>query len=356
MQPQPDAAPDAQMCTALTAGTFDVSTYTADQFEAFNATGGDPGDGHELTLSLEVYGGIEDSLMGTFDLSQGNQANYATCAVCVRAYSVDDTGAVIKEFFQKSGSVTISADPLADGHLVASFSNVELQEVTVDRDGGTFMSTPVPGGQCTTYGASFSIDHDKVPNAWTCDHAAYVDGTACDCACGAADPDCGDSPTRGQTVNGCTGTQVCGAGTCLDVPANDLCAAATTLTLGTAVTGTTVGAYGDYSNGLEGQTCTGFHQAGGDVTYMVHLTAGTAYTVTLSGLDATFDASVSLLGPGAATVCDPDPITTCVAGADAGTEGADETFTYTPATTGDYYVLVDSFYPTESGAFTLKVE
>jgi hypothetical protein len=352
---QQDAAmPDAPSCTALTAGTFDVSSYTADQFEAFNAPGGDPGDGHALTLSLEVYGGIEDSLMGTFDLSQGNQANYATCAVCVRAYSQDADGNLVKEFFQKSGSVTISADPLADGHLVASFANVELQEVTIDRDGGTFMSTPVAGGQCTTYGASFNIDHDKVPNAWTCAHTTYQDGN-CDCMCGMLDADCDGTST--QTVNGCTAAQpVCSSGTCAAVVANDTCTSAATLTLGTAVQGTTVGAYANITNGLDADTCTGFAQAGADVAYTVHLTAGTQYTVTLSGLDATFDASVYLLGPGAATVCDADPITTCVAGHDMGAEGADETFTYTPATTGDYFVLVDSYYATETGAFTLKVE
>ena len=29
---------------------------------------------------------------------------------------------------------------------------------------------------------------------------------------------------------------------------------------------------------------------------------------------------------------------------------------YTPTTTGDYYVIVDSFYAAETGAFTLKVQ
>lgn len=364
---QPDSGTDSgsnATCTSLTAGMLDAAGFNPGAAVAFNGPGGDAGDGHPLTLQFEFYEPAADgsgsgsgsgsasggALAGTFDLSQPDYQNYANCPICVIAYSTEEGG---KIFFQKSGTITLTEDPTTNGHMIATISDLELQEVTIDQD---YNSTPVADGQCATYGASLTFDHDKAPNAWTCDHAAYVDGTACDCVCGAPDPDCGQTPVRGQTVNGCTANQVCSADACLDVPANDLCAAATTLTLGTTVNGTTVGAYGDYSNGLEGQACTGFHQAGGDVAYMVHLTAATAYTVTLSGLGADFDASVSLLGPGAATVCDPDPITTCVAGADAGVEGQDETFTYTPTTTGDYYVIVDSFYPNESGAFTLKVE
>jgi hypothetical protein len=356
MQQQIDASPDApaRTCASDQVANTDFRAYDAqNNVIVFGADGGDPGDGNAVKLSFEFYGGIEPSLMGTFDLTQGKQNNYATCAICVRAYSQDAQGNLIKEFFQSGGSVTLSEDPLTNQHLVATFSNLQLEEVTIDRNNG-FTSTPVANGLCASYGSP-SIDHDKVPNAWTCQHPAWEDGTNCDCMCGIVDPDCNASPT--QTVNGCTNAQpVCSSGTCAAVAANDVCGSAITLTLGTAVQGTTVGAYNNYSNGLEGQTCTGFHQAGADVAYKVTLTANTQYTVTLSGLDATFDGSVSLLGPGAASQCDPDPIATCVAGSDAGAEGADETFTYTPTTTGDYYVLVDSFYAAESGAFTLKVE
>lgn len=353
MQPDAPAADAPRSCTTLEEMNTDFVQYDdANQVLVFAGEGGDVGDGNALKMSFEFYGGIETSLMGTFDLTQGNQSNYATCAICVRAYSQDADGNIIKEFFQSGGSVTLSEDPLTNQHLIATFTDLQLQEVTVDRDGGTFMSTPVAGGLCASYGSP-SIDHDKVPNAWTCQHAAYADGAACDCVCGLSDPDCAGHPA---TTNGCTGGQVCSNDACVAAAANDLCSSAVTLTLGTAVQGTTVGAYADYSNGLEGQTCTGYHQAGADVAYKVTLTANTQYTVTLSGLDAGFDGSVSLLGPGAATVCDPDPITACVAGADAAAEGQDETFTYTPTTTGDYYVIVDSFYTTESGAFTLTVQ
>jgi hypothetical protein len=352
--PAVDAAPDARTCSSSQVMNTDFYTFDADTpVLIFHADGGDPGDGNPVTVSVELYGGVEASLMGTFDLTQGNQANYSTCAVCVRAYSQDADGNLIKEFFQSGGSVTISQDPLADQHLVATFTDLQLQEVTVDRDGGTFASTPVANGLCTSYGSPM-IDHDKVPNAWTCAHTAYQDGN-CDCACGMIDTDCDGTST--QTVNGCTVDQpVCSSGVCAAAVANDTCTGAVTLTLGTAVQGTTVGAYADYNNGLEGDACATVAEAGPDVAYMVHLTAGTAYTVTLSGVDPNFDAGVALLGPGAASICAADPIATCVAGADAGFEGDPETFTYTPATTGDYYVLVDSYYPFETGAFTLKVE
>lgn len=341
-----DTGSNGSECTALTAGMLDAAGFNPGAAVAFNGPGGDAGDGHPLTLQFEFYEPESGSLQGTFDLSGTDYQSYATCPICVLAYSNDGGG---KLFFQKSGSITLTADPTVDGHLVATISNLELQEVTIDQELNT---TPVAGGQCTTYGASLSLDHDKAPNAWTCEHSAYIDGAACDCMCGAPDPDCSGAAT---TTNGCTADQVCASATCIAPPA-DACADATTLTIGTPVLGTTVGATNNYSNGLDGATCTTFAQAGSDVAYMVHLTAGTAYTVSLSGVDPQFDVSLSLVGPGDATVCTADPITTCVAGSDTGVEGDDESLMFTPTTTGDYYVIVDSFYDDEFGAFTVLVQ
>jgi hypothetical protein len=358
---QQDASPDAKSCTTLTAPSgsdVDLIGYSPNSGIAVGGPGGDAGDGNPLNWQVEVYSGIESSLVGTFDLSSGKFNNYKTCAVCVFAYSVDDQGAPIKEFFQSGGSVTIAADPFTDGHLVASFSNVTMQEVTVADD---YTSTPVANGLCTTYG-NFNVDHTKAPNAYTtCPYTTWEDGT-CDCTCGGGgsgatpDPDC--ETVRG-TINGCTTGQTCYTDdTCQTAPANDQCAAAIPLVIGTAVTGTTVNAANNYEAGLDGATCDGVPEQGPDVAYSVVLTAGQSITVTLSGLDTGFDGGVALIGPGAASICDANPIATCVKGADANTEGMDETFTYTTdATTGagTYYILVDSFYPNEAGAFTLKV-
>lgn len=137
-------------------------------------------------------------------------------------------------------------------------------------------------------------------------------------------------------------------------PANDTCQTADTLTLGTQVNGTTVGASSNYDSGLE--TCTGFAQPGADVAYKVTLFAGQPITVTLSAPSATFDPSISLLGPGsAAAVCDAVPLT-CLAGADAAGFGAGESLVFTPTSTGTYYLIVDSYYGMASrGAFKVIV-
>lgn len=138
-----------------------------------------------------------------------------------------------------------------------------------------------------------------------------------------------------------------------DPPVNDTCQTATSLLLGTPVNGTTVNASPNYDSGLE--TCTGFPQAGPDVAYAITLAAGTSITVTLSAPAATFDPSISLLGPGsAAAVCDVVPVT-CLAGADTGVDGDGESFAFTASVTGNYYIIVDSYSGFAGGAFTLNV-
>jgi hypothetical protein len=138
-----------------------------------------------------------------------------------------------------------------------------------------------------------------------------------------------------------------------DPPVNDTCQTATALLLGTPVNGTTINASSNYDSGLE--TCTGFAQPGGDVAYAIPLAAGTSITVTLSAPAATFDPSISLLGPGsAAAVCDAVPVT-CLAGADAGVDGDGESFAFTASVTGNYYIIVDSYASFARGAFTLNV-
>ena len=47
-----------------------------------------------------------------------------------------------------------------------------------------------------------------VPSTWTCDDDVYGNGLACDCACGAYDPDC---DAAGAVVKGCLGTESCNA-------------------------------------------------------------------------------------------------------------------------------------------------
>jgi hypothetical protein len=157
---------------------------------------------------------------------------------------------------------------------------------------------------------------------------------------------------------GCTTEgDACFNAACVTPPTNATCATADVIaTDGTPVTGTTVGAARSYDAGLEGMTCAGVMQSGSDVVYKMTLADAQAITVTLSGVDPAFDAGVSLVGPSDdPAICDADPIATCVAGADAGLEGDDETFTYTATTGGTYYLIVSSYYVNEAGAFTLAV-
>jgi hypothetical protein len=448
-QPDAEAQPDAgPACTAATFGAQDpLDGFDMGNFAAWGGPAtADLGDGGDVIYQIEFYGSIETSLVGTFDLAEGNQNNYRTCAICFRVFSLDAKGALARQFFQSGGSVTLTEDPLT-GEMVGNVSGLTLVEVEI---AGDFTSTPVAGGGCVDHDA-LALDANLIPSAWTCDDAAFNDGANCDCGCGAADPDCdvvanpivgcdaGDvcidavctetcdvlaSPPEGCTdgtcgyytatedicytdpavvdaaaidaacttgflcgvsstvalgvcdafanddnvcreacdaTGDCDALEVCSAiggiapkGICVATPANDTCGTATPVVLGTPVTGSTGGGTADYNAGLEGATCTGFSQAGADVAYQLVLAADTSITVTLSDVSPNFDPSVALLGPGVATICDADPITTCVAGADDGLTADGETFTYA-ATAGTYFIIVDAFGATDTGSYTLTV-
>lgn len=166
--------------------------------------------------------------------------------------------------------------------------------------------------------------------------------------------------TACDTQADCGAGKICQAnfgaeGVCATIPANDTCATATTLTVGTEITGTTAGATANYDAGLDAATCTNGGSTGRDVVYKVNLTAGTTYTVTLANVSTYYDASISIAGPGtAAAVCGGATIT-CLKGADAGAGGDGETFNYAVTTTGTYYIFVDSFSTGRSGTYSIKV-
>ncbi|MBA3541628.1 MAG: pre-peptidase C-terminal domain-containing protein [Deltaproteobacteria bacterium] len=454
----PDAAviPDApgRTCVTATVGPQEIGEGANDGFISFSGPVTTPlGDGGDSTFALEFYGGLEPTLAAPIDLSAGNQSNYATCAVCLRVFSTDATGMLARQFFQDSGTVTLTEEPFTNKKMIGSATDVTLVEVTVDPEATPpYTSTEVVGGVCITLG-NLTLNADAIPAAWTCADAAYEDGANCDCACGAVDPDC---EIATAPVVGCTTGQICSEAVCTDVcnvlstppvgcpaagggvcgyetstqdicytdptivdpallgaacganttfcavantvaagvcdrfiagdgvcreacdatadcnagqvcspflgtkgvcetaAANDTCATAVQLTIGTPVTGTTVGGVSNYNLGLEPATCTGFAQRGSDVTYRVTLTANQVVTVALSDVSAGFDPSLALLGPGGVAVCTASPVV-CLAGADAGVGGGAETFTFTTTAAGNYYVIVDAFSATRAGTFTLTV-
>jgi hypothetical protein len=373
--PDSNKTPDATVCTGVTGSKLDYLGR-----RAASSTGGaaffwegELGtlDGGPLYYQIEFWDGIEPSLTGAIDLSMGNQTSYDTCAVCVLAYTLDMNGDFARAFFQTGGTVTLNQDPVAAKTLDATVSGLKLGEISLT-DG-----TPLSGGACFDY-ADATLQHDAVPNAWmgtNCDRSKYYSGGNCTCGCGVIDPDCTDT-TAAATIDNCNGTtqDMCFIKEdrtnteCVTRPANDTCeTAATALTLGTAVTGTTAGAKHDYDKNLDEATCTnavayGYTVPGPDVVYQVQLTQGTLYTITLNGLNANIDLGVALVGPAPTTnpasICKTGapPITNCVGGKDDGGNGTAETFTYTPAATGLYYVIVDSWNYNVGGTFTLKVQ
>lgn len=137
-------------------------------------------------------------------------------------------------------------------------------------------------------------------------------------------------------------------------PANDTCETASLLLVSTVSTiGTTHDATPNYDSGT--QCIASFAQPGPDVAYSVLLINGQSYTVTVEP-EASYDASIYLVGPGSPSVCNATPLT-CLAGADMGAEGQIDSFQFTPSQSGTYYVIVDSFYTgyLGSGSFSIKV-
>jgi len=336
--------------TALSLGTPDFSSEnkTTGYISWGAPVVGTLTGGPALDMTIEFYPAMPASGIGpgAIDLASPENSNYDTCRVCILAF--DQAGT--HTYFQKSGTVTLTEDPLSTRHLKATVTNLVVEEVSIDQ---MSHSTPIPTGECATI-PDKTFDEDRIPNAWTCPLTDWDSGGSCNCLCGngmTMDPDC---LTPANTVTNCsTAGQACFQDTCVAKPANDTCTSATPLTLGTAVNGTTVGADHNYDMGLETATCTGYAQKGGDVAYSITLAAGTAYTVSLTNTDPDWDGSISLVGPGTDAVCSA-AITACVKGADD-TEYDSETFSYTPTAAGTYYVIVDGYYQYEGGTFTLTV-
>lgn len=195
----------------------DCTEITADDFGLVNPAGpfvyiGTPNPALATDLEdqfrLELY---DDTLTGSFDLTDGDDANYATCLNCFLVYQdIDQAAGSATFFFQAGGTVDYGASvpPLVAG----SVTDLTLVEVTIDPE--TFESAPVPGGACLHVA---SLDFDiQAPKDWTCavDQWNGGAGNGCDCECGAHDPDCDLEPA--EVVDGCGKGEVCGAGdTCI---------------------------------------------------------------------------------------------------------------------------------------------
>lgn len=130
----------------------------------------------------------------------------------------------------------------------------------------------------------------------------------------------------------------------------DTCAMAVNLTSGATAAGgiTVTGDTTGFANDAEpASTCTnGFGEDGPDAIYYVNATAGQTLSATVTGTG--FDSAIYIT-----QMCAAVPV--CVVGADAIAGTGPETVSTTIATTGQYFVFVDSYIPGEDGPFSLQV-
>ena len=124
---------------------------------------------------------------------------------------------------------------------------------------------------------------------------------------------------------------------------NDQCAGAIPLECGAfGLSGSTADACPDYSPAESG--CTRFTANGRDVVYRVDVVAGDSLYIDY--VQTTTDASIYLVSD-----CS-NPAGTCVAGEDSTLVGGHETLSYKFASTGTYFLILDSFSPGSGGPWT----
>jgi hypothetical protein len=164
-----------------------------------------------LSILFERY--MTATYVGTFELGTGADDNFGTCAHCL--YIRTDTRD--RAFFADRGTLVSNSDPYSR-RIDLSVSDLRLIEVEVDEE--TRSSTPVEDGLCIEV-ADFSHEGVYPPQSWTCPAENYGNGQACNCECGAFDPDCSTSsclpgdpacsggPGESLPIVGCEAEEVC---------------------------------------------------------------------------------------------------------------------------------------------------
>jgi hypothetical protein len=132
-------------------------------------------------------------------------------------------------------------------------------------------------------------------------------------------------------------------------PPNDSCAGAIVVDCGSLIQGTTAVAGNSISEAASNQCVIGSTALGGDVFYQICVPDGYQLNTLLTPL--------SVWDPAIWFVTDCADATTCVAGADIGFSGDDETLSWVNTTGGTVclYMIVDSWTLSQFGAFTLEV-
>jgi hypothetical protein len=203
-----------RVCGEVTLGAIIVSDQaeapsSVQYFTEFTPAIGED-DGDFAAIDFYQGSGYDGAQRGTFNLGEPEEAQYQTCARCVRIFQ-DLGGQNEKVFFQESGEMFV--DPSSDqmnGSPVFTISDVTLIEVTIDAE---YLSEPVPNGECLHVTAgSFSITAgEPLWDDVLCNINWRGDGL-CDCGCGLLDPDC--SASTADVCDGCYcagDTDVCSA-------------------------------------------------------------------------------------------------------------------------------------------------
>lgn len=141
---------------------------------------------------------IED-ITGEVDLAAGDNASWLTCSTCLNLLEDFEEGVgSAKQYFQASGTADYG-DTTAPFPTV-TFTDVTLVESEEDAEGNLI---PVDGGTCLHI-AEMTVSRPPPPDTWTCDENIYDADDACDCDCGAADPDCDNDVLPSTCIDGQT--------------------------------------------------------------------------------------------------------------------------------------------------------
>ena len=104
-------------------------------------------------IDFEIY---SETAVGTYDLTEGYNASYSSCAQCIIVYEdivYDNEGyleSVGKYYYPESGTMTVNSFSYDSGSLNVTLENVKLIQVTREYDSEShgFKSEPVENGSC----------------------------------------------------------------------------------------------------------------------------------------------------------------------------------------------------------------
>lgn len=173
----PDAPPNATCLVSSSLGTVTPTNPLAQHSMGMN--GMPPGeflygalinaDATPDVLQIEFYTGF-GAFQGGFPTAAttiqiaGDEANYATCGACVRAFTDIDPNSgesaepVGVSYFATGG--TLQLDSITETSVAGTLSNIQFTHVTIDET--TFNSTPVGDG-CSSTLTSLAFTADPEP-------------------------------------------------------------------------------------------------------------------------------------------------------------------------------------------------